>query len=605
MTVTIGCWAGFWGDSPRAAEQVLRGAPIDYLVGDHLAEITMALLARARMKDPQAGYVPDVISTLAPLLEEIQSRGVKVISNGGGLNPAACAQALRDAAAHAGVPVRVAYVEGDDVTALLPRLRALGVRDMFTGEELPEQPLTANAYLGARPIATALDMGADIVVTGRCVDSAIVLGPLMHEFGWRDSDYDHLAAGTLIGHVIECGPQCLGGLFTDWWAVPGWEDMGYPLAECHRDGTAVITKPSGTGGLVTPATVAEQILYEIGDPGAYTMPEVVCDWREVHTEQDGEDRVVVGGARGSAPSQQCKATITATDGYRVVAEAFFAGLDAPGRARRAGTAMIARAERLATAAGHGPFTETTVEVVGGGDGFGRPGSVHDGREALLRVGARHPNPAALEMLARERGSFGLVAQGMTGLGAGRAKPQPVIRLFHALVEQTELNVTVNLEGERRTAPLATGKSDVPIGARPLPEPHTRAGADRDRITVPLRRIAYARSGDKGNDANIGVIARSPEFAAVIREQVTAARVRDVFGAWLCGPVHRYELPGLNAINIVLRDVLGGRGGTSSLRLDPQGKSYAAILLDLAVSVPASWEREGQLAADASKPMVLR
>src|SRR5581483_1965602 len=217
-----------------------------------------------------------------------------------------CAQALRDAAAAAGVPLKVAAVLGDDVRGELDRLRAAGAADMFTGAPLPEQVLTMNAYLGARPIAAALDAGAEIVVTGRCADSAVVLGPLMHEFGWGDDAFDLLSAGSLIGHIVECGPQSLGGLFTDYLDVPGWEDMGYPIAECRRDGTATITKPAGTGGLVSPATVAEQILYEIGDPAAYVMPDVVCDWRFVHLEQDGPDRVAVSGARGTAPTTTYK-----------------------------------------------------------------------------------------------------------------------------------------------------------------------------------------------------------------------------------------------------------------------------------------------------------
>jgi hypothetical protein len=289
--------------------------------------VTMALLARARAKDPAAGFVPDVVTALAPLLTEIHARSIRVITNAGALNPAACAQALRAAAAAAGVPLRVACVEGDDVLGMSEALRAAGACDMFTDEPLPAQPMTMNAYLGARPIATALAMGADVVVTGRCADSAVVLGPLMHEYGWGDGDHDLLSAGSLIGHIVECGPQCLGGLFTDWWTVPGWEDMGYPIAECSPDGTAIITKPPGTGGLVTPATVAEQLLYEIGDPGAYVMPDVVCDWREVRLEQAAPDRVRVSGARGLPPTRTYKVTTTSVDGYRVLATALFAGVD--------------------------------------------------------------------------------------------------------------------------------------------------------------------------------------------------------------------------------------------------------------------------------------
>ena len=576
--VTIGCWAGFWGDTPRAAAQVLHGGEIDYLVADHLAEITMALLARARLKDPSAGYVPDVVRALTPLLGEIHDRGVKVITNGGGLNPAACAEALRAEAAEAGVPVKVAHVEGDDVSGRIADLRNAGVRDMFTGEELPQKPLSANVYLGARPIAAALDAGAQIVVTGRCTDSATVLGPLIHEFGWAEDDHDLLSAGTLVGHIVECGPQGLGGLFTDWFSVPGWEDMGYPLAECHPDGTAVITKPPGTGGLVTPATVGEQILYEIGDPGAYVMPDVVCDWRSVRLTQDGPNRVEVSGARGTAPTGTYKATITALDGFRIMAGASFFGIDARGRAQRAGEAALARAGRIAAGDGFGPYTHGSVEVIGADDAV------------FLNVAARHPEPAPLELLGRELIPLALVAQGMSGYMAARPKPQPVVRLFHALIDKPSVPIAVTVDQSAPVAVTVFSGAPGPPSSPPLPEDgfvHEASG-----VTVPLREIAYARSGDKGNDANIGVIARRPEFAALIREQVTAERVAAVFGERLQGPVTRWELPGLNAINILLHDVLGGRGGVSSLRLDPQGKSYAAMLLALPVTIPAGDVRGG-------------
>lgn len=563
--VRIGCWAGFWGDTRRAAERLVRGPQIDYLVADHLAEITMALLARARSRDPAAGYVPDAVEALTPLLGEVHERSIRVVTNAGGLAPRACAAALREAAAAADVPLRVACVTGDDVLAL-----AGG-----------EPPLTMNAYLGARPIAAALDRGADVVVTGRCADSAVVLGPLVHEFGWGEDDHDLLSAGSLVGHVVECGPQCLGGLFTDWEEVPRWDDMPHPIAECRPDGSATITKPPGTGGCVTPATVAEQILYEIGDPAAYVLPDVVCDWRSVRVEQEGPERVRVTGARGTAPTSTYKATATRLAGYRIVASAMFAGGDAEGRARRAGEAILARAGRIAAEAGHGPFDSTTVEVVGGGPA----------REAVLRIAARHPERAALEILAEEVAPMGLVAQGMTGLTAGRPRPAPVIELEHVLVDKGRVAVEVELDDETATVPAPAGGAGGAGGGGPPelpppgPLPEHEPPAVEGAVVVPLRSIAYGRSGDKGNDANIGLIARRPELAATLREQVTAARVAEVFAHWLEGPVRRYELPGLDAINIVLTDVLGGAGGTSSLRFDPQGKSYAAILLDMPVEVP--------------------
>ena len=297
---------------------------------------------------------------------------------------------------------------------------------MFTGEPVPSDVMTLNAYLGARPIAAALGAGADIVVTGRCVDSAVVLGPLLHEFGWKDTDYDLLSAGSLAGHIVECGPQCTGGNFTDWTSVPGWDDMGFPIIECRADGTATVTKPEGTGGLVSCGSVSEQILYEIGDPGAYIMPDVVCDWRNVKLEQEGPDRVSVSGARGSAPPSTYKMTATHADGFRVMATAMFAGVDAAGKARRTGHALIARVERLLKEAGHAPLLESSVEVVGAGDTFGDEHRHDDATEAVVKIGARHADKAALEILSMEYAPMALVAQGMTGFFAGRPGVAPSI-----------------------------------------------------------------------------------------------------------------------------------------------------------------------------------
>jgi hypothetical protein len=597
--VRIGCWAAFWGDTKAAVRQILDDE-IDYLVSDYLAEITMALLARARAKDPDAGFVADAVAALTPHLKEIHERGIAVVTNAGALNPAACAQAFAAAAREAGLDLKIAAVEGDDLMPRLEEIARGGAKDMFTGEPLPEKPSSMNAYLGARPVADALAAGADIVVTGRCVDTAVVLGPLMHEFGWSDSDYDLLAAGSLAGHIVECGPQCAGGIFTDWSSVPGWDNMGYPIVECFPDGTAVITKPPGTGGLVTPATIGEQILYEIGDPGAYVMPDVICDWRQVRLEQDGPDRVQVSGAKGRAPTTTYKVTATHVAGYRAMSTAMFAGIDAAGRARRAGEALIARAERLLGERGFDRFDESSIEVIGAGDTFGAESRPDAAIEAVLKIGVRHADRDALEIFAGEFAPMALVAQGMTGVFAGRPRPAPVIRVIHLLVEKDSTPVQLRIGGEVVPSQISAGDPDARTRTPPLAEPSHR-NCHVSGITVPLRRLAYARSGDKGNLANIGLIARRPEFVAVIREQVTAERVSSFFRHYIAGDgVTRWELPGLWAINIVIPAVLGGAGGTSTLRYDPQGKSYAAMLLTLPVTVPSEWDHEGLLAPGAGR-----
>ncbi|MCW2985367.1 MAG: hypothetical protein JWR63_2937 [Conexibacter sp.] len=590
-SIRIGSWAAFWGDTRSAAAQILREDDIDYLVSDYLSEITMALLARAKVKDPDGGYVKDAVAVLKPLLPEISRRGIKVVTNAGALNPTACARALEEAAQAMGVELTVAAIVGDDVMPHLDALVAAGQTDMFTGRALPGTAMTMNAYLGARPIAAALDAGADIVVTGRCVDSATALGPLLHEFGWGDEDHDLLSAGSLIGHIIECGPQCCGGTFTDWESVPGWDDMGFPIAECHDDGTAIITKPGGTGGLVTPATVSEQILYEIGDPGAYLMPDVTCDWREVRLRQDGANRVHVSGAKGGAAPPTYKVTATVASGYRSMTTAMFAGLEAAAKARRVGEALITRTARLIAEAGYGPFDETSVEVIGAGDTYG-PDRRHDAAtEAVVKIGVRHADKAALEIFALEYAPMALVAQGMSGFFAGRPRVAPVIEVVHLLVDKATLPVSFQV-GDDRTAVAVVPGAVRPVGTPTLPDgPPAAPAAGR---TVPLRRLAYGRSGDKGDQANIGIIARRPEFTAVIQEQVTAARVAAFFAQYLTGGVRRWELPGLHALNFLLDGVLGGAGGTSTLRYDPQAKTYAAMLLELPIVVPAEWDASGLL-----------
>jgi len=317
-TLRIGCASGFWGDTEFSAAQLVEHGDIDVLVFDYLAEITMSLLIRARAKDPAQGYAPDFVATMKPLMKQLKARGIQVVANAGGVNPSACRDALVAAAAAEGVDLKIAAVLGDDLMPQVEALRAAGTKEMFSGATFPAKVMSANAYLGAFPIAAALSAGADIVVTGRCVDSAVTLAPLIARFGWTADDLDKLAQGSLAGHLIECGTQATGGNYTDWASVPGWDDMGFPIAECSAEGGFVITKPPGTGGLVCPSTVGEQMLYEIGDPRAYILPDVVCDFTDVTLTQVGPDRVEVRGARGLPPTDQAKVSVTCADGSRAM-----------------------------------------------------------------------------------------------------------------------------------------------------------------------------------------------------------------------------------------------------------------------------------------------
>lgn len=586
-TVRIGCSSGFWGDSAIAAPQLVHGGDIHYLVADYLAEITMSIMARARARDPAAGYATDFVTvTMKRLLREIAQRGIKVVTNAGGVNPAACAAAIREMAAQQGLRLRVAAVLGDDLMAQADELRRAGTAEMTSGAPLPESLMSMNAYLGAIPIARALASGADIVVTGRCVDSALALGPLMHELGWAADDFDLLAAGSLAGHIIECGAQCTGGLFTDWDQVPGWENIGYPVVECAADGSFVVTKPPGTGGLVTRGTVSEQLLYEIGDPAAYILPDVICDFTGVTIEDVGENRVRVAGARGRAPTASYKVSATYMDGWRMTAQLTIGGIDAVAKARRTAEAVLARTRRMFQQMNLGDYRETRIEALGSEAMYGPHGRVPGTREVVLRLAASHAERLPLEIMARELISSGTsMSPGTTGGGGGRAKAQPVVRLFSCLVAKERVGIRVELDGAAMAVEVPTGTVEsmpaparLPAAPAPLPP--------GPRRSVPLIRLAFGRSGDKGNDSNIGIIARRPEYLPVIREQVTAERVRAYMAHAVQGAVHRFDLPGIGAVNFLLHDALGG-GGIASLRNDPQGKAFAQMLLDLPVEVPVS------------------
>jgi hypothetical protein len=589
QTIRVGCASGFWGDSYIAAPQLIEHGSIDYLVFDYLSEITMSIMARAKAKDPNGGYATDFVTvTMAQNARAIADRKIKVIANAGGINPRACAAALEALLAKLGIDLKVAWIEGDDLMPEVERWKATGLTEMFTGAAMPDKPVSMNAYLGAFPIAQALAKGADVVITGRCVDSAVTLGACIHAFGWSPKDYDRLAGGSLAGHIVECGAQACGGVFTDWEKVPDWDRIGYAIAEIAPDGSFVATKPDGTGGLVTPGTVGEQMLYEIGDPQAYMLPDVVCDFSDVRLVQQSKDRVAVTGAKGYPATDSYKVSLTYEDGWRVTSMLSLAGIDAAKKVRRIGDSVLKRMETTMRARNWGPFTETSIEVLGDEDSYGPHRREIGAREATLKLAAKHPSRAPLDVMIRELTSSGTsFAPGITGYGGARAKPSPVVRHFSTLVPKAAVPVTLHIGGEAAPVPIDTaGGYDPAAVVRPR---GALAATTHFDASVPLIRLAWARSGDKGDNSNIGIMARDPAYLPYIREALTEASVAKFmahkFAGGAPGRVERFDLPGISGLNFLLHAALGG-GGIASLANDPQGKAYAQMLLEFPVPVPA-------------------
>jgi len=457
---------------------------------------------------------------------------------------------------------------------------------MFTGALMPERLLSLNAYLGAQPIAAALAAGADVVVTGRCVDSALTLGACLHEFGWSRQNLDCLAGGSLAGHIVECGAQATGGIHTDWENTGDWANIGYPIVEISEDGSFTLSKPQGTGGLVSLGTAAEQLVYEIGDPAAYVLPDVVCDFTHVSIREAGPSMVHFSGARGRPPTPTYKASATWSDGFRVGAYYMIAGIDAAAKADKVADAVFRRSAVMLREQHLPAFTEISHEAIGSESTYGPASRARGTREVMLKLAAKNPSPRALEILVREFTSAGTsMAPGFTGLGGNRPKVMPVVRLFSLLVPKDEVDVQVLVSETGGPIADACGRGDGLVTLSPPPESAAKEPLAPATETVPLIRLAWGRSGDKGNVANIGIIARRAEYLPYIRAALTPQAVATVFAHYLEGPVQRFDLPGSHAINFLLHDVLGG-GGTASLRNDPQGKAYAQILLEHPIPVPA-------------------
>ena len=580
--VRIGCASGFWGDTSTAAKQLVEKASLDYLVFDFLAEVTMSILARAKLKNSKMGYAIDFVDQLKPLLKKIKNQKIKVITNAGGINPNSCEQALQQEAEKLGLKLNIAVIEGDDILSELPTLKKQEVKEMEKKSFLPDSCLSINAYLGASGIVKALDEGADIVITGRVVDSALVLGPLMHEYSWRNSDYDLLSAGSLAGHIIECGAQCTGGNYTDWREVKEFENIGFPFVDVFSNGDFIVSKPKETGGMVTFGTVAEQLVYEIGDPSEYILPDVICDFSRVKIKEIDSNQVLVKGAKGFPPSKYYKNSATYMDGYRTIGTLVIGGKDAFNKGEVIANAIIKKCSSIFKENNIENFSKTSFDIIGSNSIYGPKKNNLKTKEIVLRIVAAHLNKEALIIFSKE------LAQAVTGMAAGvinylggRPRVSPSIHLFSFLLPKDQIKIKMSMNKKVVSIPSYIPEESK-IKQKDFSSKTKKILFKKDYL-IPLINLAYARSGDKGNHANIGIIARKKDYFNFIDSELNPSTISQFFHHVVQGDVLKWVLPGVNGLNFLLKNSLGG-GGMASFNIDPQGKAYAQQLLEYPIPV---------------------
>ena len=448
--IRIAAGQGFWGDLPNAPVRQVEGGPIDYLMLDYLAEVTMSIMQKQKARDPNAGYARDFIPLMKRILPACVERNIKVTANAGGVNVRGCANALVEVARELGLAgkVRIGIVTGDDIMSRIDELLARGIelRNMDTGEPLAtvrEAIQSANVYLGAAPLVQALNQGAQIVITGRATDTGLTLAPLIYEFGWASDDWNHLAAGTIAGHIIECGAQASGGNCQyEWRSIPDLANVGFPIAEGSPDGTFVITKHEGTGGRVNIPSVKEQLVYEMGDPHEYITPDVVADFTTIHLQDDGRDRVRVYGIEGRPATEFLKVSISYSAGYKAVGTLVYAWPDAYEKAQAADKILRARLDRLGLR-----FDHTLTEFVGANATHGPlAGETRaDAPEVQLRIGVRGQDRASIERFTKEIAPLILTGPpAVTGFAGGRPKVEEIVAYWPALIPKKEIEPQVEV-----------------------------------------------------------------------------------------------------------------------------------------------------------------
>ncbi len=585
--VRIGNAQGFWGDRGSAAAELLAREPdLDYLTLDYLAEVSLSIMAVQRDRDPNAGFARDFVEVVRSLADYFRSGGrCRIVTNAGGLNPQGCAAACVAALAQAGCPpLTIAVVNGDDVLEVLRATRVQEIanckfENLDSGQPLSavcDRLVTANAYVGAAPIVEALRLGADIVITGRIADPSLTVAPCMHHFGWSLTDWDRLAGATVAGHLIECGVQVTGGISTDWLEMPDTAELSFPIVEVADDGSCIVTKPEDTGGCVDERTVKEQLVYEIGNPDEYLSPDVTVSFQSLTVEDLRNDRVRVSGARGQSAPQTLKVSATYRDGFRAAGTLTIFGRNAVTKARRAGEIVLQRVRNAGF-----ELRDSFIECLGTGASVPAvPSRIDESQflETVLRIAVEADDREAVERFAHELMPLVTAGpQGTTGYAEGRPHPKPVFRYWPCLIDRDLVHPHIELVSERTVPCPAVGRAFLPVTERSCGNVETTDKSARPTSERPQRLgdLAYARSGDKGTGANIGVVARTLENYDLLLAQLTAERVGEFFASMGASEVTRYELPNLHALNFIVKGIL-----SRPLRVDAQGKALGQALLEM-------------------------
>jgi hypothetical protein len=591
-SIIIGNAGGFWGDDFDAFRKQLEGGKLHYLTLDYLAEVTMSILRKQQLKNPGAGYIPDFVLQVQNNLDLILKNNVKIITNAGGLNPIACGEKILDILKkhHLEEKIKIAVIYGDNI---LPNIDFYNDQE-FTNLDNPKVQFNdirknlqiANVYFGAKAIVEALKNHANIIISGRVSDASLVMAPMIYEFDWQDNDWDKLASSLVAGHLIECGTQSTGGNYTDWHFIQDW-NIGYPLIEAFPDGTFILKKHKNTGGIINKDTVREQLLYEIEDPYNYISPDVIADFNSIHIQEKNDNEVFFKSIKGKPPTKYYKVSMGYHDGYKVFGDLIVSGPKAIQKAKILEEMLLNKLSK--------EFYRFNVSLIGYNSCHKNLISFNEANEILLRFYAHDYDQDKLDEFTRKIPS--LILSGPPGISytGGRQKISEVIAYYPTLIEKKKIEpklLFLNPEKTYWNVSIEHQYEKELIPTKPQTSSHNSINLKFDFLyknqhnltEVHFYEICLARSGDKGDKINLGIIARSRAIYEFLKEVLTADYIKFLFREICKGRVLRYEIPNLEAFNFILEESLEG-GGTRSLQIDAQGKTIAQAFLNQKIKIP--------------------